>query len=146
MAAAALLSALMPGLAKAQGDCSTVLTRSALRSIFTTAGSVCVCGAPGASRPNLEWNETHVGGASGIIYEKGMASSGRGDEAGTYQVGGASDTAPGILHYDYAGGGSFNWAVDASPSGTTYQFCTPDTPHAPAFRVNMKSGICGADC
>ena len=32
-----------------------------LRKKFQGAGAVCVCGAPGAARPDLKWNETHVG-------------------------------------------------------------------------------------
>ncbi len=145
VAVVAALTAFAPSLAMAQSACQTVLTRAALRNIFQGAGAVCVCGAPGAARPDLKWNESHVGGGSGNVFELGLETSGRGDQVATYRTDGANANSDGVLHYDYGGGTTFDWTIDAAAhNGTTYQFCT--VGHAPAFSANIKPGNCTASC
>ena len=142
-----ILTALLtlPGLgqAMAQGTCSTTLKQSELTTLFTS--TMCVCGAPGAARPNLSWNETHTGGT---ISELGLAVSGSGGAVGTYVIGGNNGGSPGdhgTIAYSYTGGGAFTWVVDSAPSGNTYRFCAPTT-HSPNFLVNIKSTACTPGC
>ena len=143
-----ILTALLtlPGLgqAMAQGTCSNTLKQSELTTLFS--GTMCVCGAPGAARPNLSWNETHSGG---IISELGLAVSGSGGAVGTYAIGGNNGNNAadhGTIAYNSPGGGAFTWVVDSAPSGNTYRFCAPGIAHSPNFLVNIKAGVCTPGC
>jgi hypothetical protein len=145
------IAASAPSVAMAQGSCATVLTRAQLRNKFDTVA--CVCGAPGANRPALQWNETHVptdgNGASGSMAELGMEAPGGEIAVGTWTVTAATARAPGILTYNHTGGPSFSWAVDGRPTGNLYRFCNvggATGPFSAAFPVKIKGGACSVNC
>lgn len=134
------------GKAAAQGTCGTTLTKIAIENLVVA--NTCICGAPGASRPNLLWNETHTGGSGGTMNELGLAIVGTGSAVGTYAISGSNGGSGdrGVITYTYTGGGTFAWVIDDVPSGTTYRICSPGA-HTTSHLVKITSGVvCLPNC
>ena len=170
LATAVLVIGLSPIAVHAQnGTCTSTRDGDFLNQngISRLVNGNCTCAAPGAARPNLQWNETHSGaglGNTGGINELALANAGSGSAVGTYSIDPVNvnpnnANQSGRITYLYSGGGTYAYLILDNGVGAdrghptvpgVFTFCqiTPNTisPTGQSFSIQVKPGTCVPNC